>query len=69
MALNFALFRCRRSIFAYFAPVVNAFRNLLGGFTCSDCHEYLRVSPERETPESFRCECGKMNFNLRKMGA
>lgn len=49
-----------------FEPVVEAFRELLGGFTCSDCKEYLRVSPERETPESLRCECGKTNINLRK---
>ena len=49
-----------------FAPVADAFRELLGGFTCSDCSEYLRVSPDRETPESVRCECGKTNINLRK---
>lgn len=52
-----------------FKPVVKAFRDLLGGFTCSDCSEYLRVSPDRETPESLRCECGKTNINLRKKGA
>jgi len=52
-----------------FAPVVNAFRDLLGGFTCSDCNDYLRVSPDRETPESVRCECGKTNINLRKKSA
>jgi hypothetical protein len=51
-----------------FEPVVRAFRNLIDGFTCSDCTEYLRVSPERETPESVRCECGKTNINLRKKG-
>ena len=49
-----------------FEPVAKAFRDLLGGFTCSDCGEYLRVSPDRETPESVRCECGKTNINLRK---
>jgi recombinational DNA repair ATPase RecF len=49
-----------------FAPVADAYRNLLRGFTCSDCSDYFRVSPERETPESFRCECSKLNFNLRK---
>jgi hypothetical protein len=52
-----------------FEPVVKAFRELLGGFTCSDCKEYLRVSPDRETPESLRCECGKTNMNLRKKSA
>ncbi len=49
-----------------FEPVVKAFRDLLGAFTCSDCKEYLRVSPERETPESLRCECGRTSINLRK---
>jgi len=48
-----------------FAPVAKAFRELLSGFTCSDCNEYLHVSPDRGTPESVRCECGKTNINLR----
>ena len=52
-----------------FEPVVRAFRELLGGFTCSDCKEYLRVSPDRETPESIRCECGKTNINLHRKSA
>jgi len=52
-----------------FEPVVEAFQNLLGGFTCSDCKEYLRVSPDRETPESLRCECGNTNINLREKRA
>lgn len=47
-----------------FEPVVKAFRNLLEGFTCIACGECLRVSPERETAESLRCECGKTNVNL-----
>ena len=49
-----------------FAPVVEALRNLLDGFTCSDCSEYLRVSPDRETAESLRCECGEVDINLCK---
>jgi hypothetical protein len=48
-----------------FEPVAKAFRDLLSGFTCPDCNEYLRMSPERETPGSLRCECGKTNINLR----
>jgi recombinational DNA repair ATPase RecF len=52
-----------------FEPVVKAFKELLGGFACSECKEYLRVTPERETPESLRCECGKTNINLRKKTA
>ena len=51
-----------------FAPVAKAFQNLLVGFACSDCHEYLHVSPEREAIDSIRCGCGKVNINLRKKG-
>ena len=51
-----------------FEPLVKTFRNLLTGFTCSDpnCSEYLRVSPDRQTSECLRCECGKTNINLLK---
>jgi len=52
-----------------FQPVVEAFRDLLGGFICSECSEYLRVSPDRETAESLRCDCGMTNINLRKKSA
>lgn len=54
-----------------FEPLVKAFKNLLDGFTCSEpgCGEYFRVSPEREIPECFRCECGKTNTNLCKKSA
>jgi hypothetical protein len=51
-----------------FQPVVRAFRDLLGAFTCMDCGEYLRVSPDRETAELVRCECGRTNINVRKKG-
>jgi len=51
---------------ADFSPVVTAFQDLLHGFTCPDCAGYLRVSPERETPESVRCDCGKTTMNLRE---
>jgi len=52
-----------------FVPVAKAFRDLLGGFTCSDCGEYLHVLPERESVESLRCECGKTSINLRRKTA
>jgi hypothetical protein len=42
---------------------------LFAKFACPDCGEYLRVSPERETPEVVRCVCGKTNMNLKKNGA
>lgn len=47
-----------------FVPVAKAFRDLLQGYMCRDCGEYLRVSPERNAGESIRCECGKTTFNL-----
>lgn len=52
-----------------FAPVVKAFRDLLGRFTCSDCSEYLRVLPDREIAQLVCCECGKVSMNLRKKSA
>jgi len=52
-----------------FTPVVKAFSELLAGFACSECHAFLRVSPERETAELLRCECGQMSINLRKKNA
>lgn len=48
-----------------FAPVAKAYRELLGGFTCPDCSEFLRVLPDRETREALRCDCGKTNLNLK----
>jgi recombinational DNA repair ATPase RecF len=47
-----------------FEPVVVSFQQLLAGFACSDCGDYLRVSPDRETAESLRCDCGKTNITL-----
>ena len=52
-----------------FAPVVKAFGDLLAGLTCSHCSRYLRVLPDRETPQLVCCECGKTNMNLRKKSA
>lgn len=49
-----------------FTPVAKAYRELLVGFTCSSCNEYLHVSPDRENPESLRCDCGTTNINLAK---
>jgi len=52
-----------------FSPVVKAFRNLVTSFNCADCGEILRVTPERETAEALRCDCGKTSLNLRKKTA
>ncbi|MGE3787501.1 MAG: AAA family ATPase [Nitrospirales bacterium] len=54
-----------------FEPVPKAFQELLRTFTCADpeCGEYFRVSPDREAADCFRCDCGKINVNLRKKSA
>ncbi len=46
-----------------FEPVVAAFRDLLDRFRCADCSTWLHVSP-RVSPESLRCSCGAISFNL-----
>ena len=51
-----------------FEPVVAAYQAMLEGFSCPACKEYLRVSPDRESPEALRCDCGETNINLRKKG-
>ena len=48
-----------------FEPVAQAYRNLLRGFECASCSEFLRITPNRETREALRCDCGKTNVNLR----
>ena len=48
-----------------FTPVAKSLRELLGGFSCAACAEFLRVAPDRETAEVLRCECGKTSLNLK----
>jgi len=47
-----------------FAPVVAAFRALLGCFRCQTCESWIYVTP-RVIPESLRCGCNAINFNLK----
>lgn len=47
-----------------FQPVVAAFRELLECFRCKNCDSWLHISP-RNNPETLRCACNKVNFNLR----
>ena len=47
-----------------FEPVVAAFKELLGCFSCEKCESWLFVTP-RGNPDSLRCACNKINFNLR----
>jgi hypothetical protein len=47
-----------------FQPVVAAFKALLASFRCETCESWLHVTP-RGTPESLRCGCNAINFNLK----
>jgi len=47
-----------------FEPVVAAFKALLACFSCEACGSWLHVTP-RGIPESLRCGCNAINFNLK----
>lgn len=47
-----------------FQPVVAAFKALLACFRCETCESWVHVTP-RGTPESLRCGCNAINFNLK----
>ena len=47
-----------------FQPVVTAFKELLACFRCETCESWVHVTP-RGTPESLRCGCNAINFNLK----
>jgi hypothetical protein len=47
-----------------FAPVVAAFRALLGCFRCQNCDSWVYIT-SRVNPESVRCGCNMINFNLK----
>lgn len=54
-----------------FAPVLEAFRQLMQAFSCpkSGCGSYFYVVPERGSLDTLRCSCNDTNINLRKRGA
>jgi hypothetical protein len=47
-----------------FAPVVAAFKELLGCFRCENCDSWVYVTP-RGTPECLRCACNAIGLNLK----
>ena len=49
-----------------FVHVAKAYQDLLAAFACPKCNEYLHVLPDRETPESLRCDCGQTTINLKR---
>ena len=51
-----------------FEAVVAAFRELLEMLRCDNdaCKSYLHVSPYKGPRDAMRCNCGKVNINLKK---
>lgn len=49
-----------------FAPVVTAFKELVACFVCSGCGSWLYASPRKGSPETLRCDCSHVSFNLTK---
>jgi len=51
-----------------FRPVVEAFHDLYGLFTCTECGSMLGLVVSGVTPMAVRCSCGKVNWNLMEKG-
>jgi hypothetical protein len=49
-----------------FLPVVSAFQELISSFRCQQCGAFFYVTPPRGQKEAVRCDCGTVNFNLKK---
>ena len=49
-----------------FRPVVESFQDLYGLFICSTCGGMLYVASAGLTPVNVRCNCGKVNWNLKE---
>ena len=49
-----------------FSPVVDAFRDLQGLFSCSSCTGLIQALPSGGTPEVVKCPCGKIDWNLKQ---
>lgn len=47
-----------------FEPVVAAFKELLGCFSCATCESWLYVTP-RVSPDTLRCPCNAISLNLK----
>lgn len=49
-----------------FRPVVDAFQDLWGLFSCPQCGNLLSVSFSSGSPVSVKCKCGTYNWNLER---
>ena len=50
---------------ADFLPVFDAFQDLYAHLTCATCGSILYVTLIGQSPESLRCSCDKINWNLK----
>lgn len=48
-----------------FEPVVAAFKELLGCFSCNKCESWLYVTPRGGSPDALRCGCSAISLNLK----
>ena len=48
-----------------FQSVVASYKLLLEQFRCGSCESWLHVTPKKGEPESLRCACNSINFNLK----
>jgi len=51
---------------ADFIPVAEAFKQLIDCFICRTCGAFVYVTPSKGPQEAIRCDCGSINFNLKK---
>jgi hypothetical protein len=47
-----------------FRPVTEAFQDLCGLFTCSNCEGMLKIVTANNKPTGVQCNCGEINWNL-----
>ncbi len=49
-----------------FKSVLKSFEDLIKEFRCQNCNSWLFVTPSKGNIESLRCDCSKININLKK---
>ena len=49
-----------------FLPVVEAFRDLHELFVCSSCRRLLEKNPRKGNPDTVKCPCGTVSWNLQR---
>lgn len=49
-----------------FEPVMSSFQDLFSLFQCQNCGTLLHLTINGRNPESIKCNCGSVNWNLNK---